>query len=147
MLKAGSKFKLNTDDSSLCNPELIGAKGLIWDCNGHWGQGFSQSIGISTSLITEICAIRDGYSWQEIQRSKISSQIGCKLVRASHYHLTFLYRRIRTLCLNVEINSKLSQLLVQHIFTEANKCNDALVRERMLPCPKFCVAQYVEFLL
>ena len=52
--------KLNTDGSSLGNPGLAGGGGLIRDEEGAWVVGFARNIGISSSFIAELWALRDG---------------------------------------------------------------------------------------
>lgn len=51
--------KLNTDGSSLGNPGLAGGGGLIRDEEGAWVVGFARNIGISSSFIAELWALRD----------------------------------------------------------------------------------------
>ena len=53
-------MKLNTDSSSLGNPGLAGAGGLIRDENGSWVVGFARKIGVASSLLAELWALRDG---------------------------------------------------------------------------------------
>lgn len=52
--------KLNTDGSSLGNPGLAGGGGVIRDWTGRWIAGFSRKIGITSSLMAELWAIRNG---------------------------------------------------------------------------------------
>ncbi|KAL0016329.1 hypothetical protein SO802_003398 [Lithocarpus litseifolius] len=53
--------KLNTDGSSLGNPGTAGGGGgIIHDDSGHWLTGFSQRIGITSSFMAELWALRDG---------------------------------------------------------------------------------------
>ena len=51
--------KLNTDGSSLGNPGLVGGGGLIRDKDGAWVVGFARNIGISSSFIAKLWALRD----------------------------------------------------------------------------------------
>ena len=51
---------MNTDGSSLGNPGLAGDGGLIRDEEGAWVVGFARNIGISSSFIAELWALRDG---------------------------------------------------------------------------------------
>lgn len=51
--------KLNTDGSALGNPGLDSGGGVIQDCVGKWIVGFSKKIGIASSLMAELWAIRD----------------------------------------------------------------------------------------
>ena len=52
--------KLNSDGSSLGNPGRAGGGGLIWDEEGNWVLGYSRQIGITSSFIAELWALRDG---------------------------------------------------------------------------------------
>lgn len=53
-------FKLNSDGSSIGNPESVGAGGLIHDHSGNWVKGYMRNIGVATSIIAEFWALRDG---------------------------------------------------------------------------------------
>lgn len=53
-------MKLNSDGSSMGNPGVAGEGGVIRNHNGKWIRGFSRSIGITTSVIVELWALRDG---------------------------------------------------------------------------------------
>ena len=44
-------MKLNTDGSSLGNPGLAAAGGLIRDGNGSWVVGFTRKIGVASSFV------------------------------------------------------------------------------------------------
>ena len=55
-------LKLNTDGSSLGNPGLAGGGGLIRNEEGGWVAGFARKIGITTSFLAELWALRDGLS-------------------------------------------------------------------------------------
>ena len=54
--------KINTDDSSLGNPEPARASGLIRDHNGSWICGCSQHVGFASSVLAECWALKDGLS-------------------------------------------------------------------------------------
>ena len=54
--------KLNTDGSSIGNLGSAGRGGLIRDQNGIWITGFSQNVGIATSMETKLWAPKDGLS-------------------------------------------------------------------------------------
>ena len=45
--------------ASLGNPRKAGGGGVIRDSSGKWVKGFSRSIGVATSVMTECWAIRD----------------------------------------------------------------------------------------
>ena len=52
--------KLNTDGASIGNPGKAGGGGVIRYCHGVWVKGYSRSIGYTTSVFVEWCALRDG---------------------------------------------------------------------------------------
>ena len=52
--------KLNTNGSSIGNPGLAGGEGLIRNANGEWVRGFARAIGVTTSAVAELWALRDG---------------------------------------------------------------------------------------
>ena len=47
-------MKLNTDGSSLGNPEFAGGGGVVRDEHGNWIVGFSRKIGRTTSYVVEL---------------------------------------------------------------------------------------------
>ena len=51
-------IKLNTDGSSLGNPRLAGAGGLLRNSLGAWISGFSLHMGITSNNIAELGAVR-----------------------------------------------------------------------------------------
>ena len=53
-------MKLNTDGSVKGSPGIAECGGLLRDCHGNWISGFARAIGITSSLATELWAIRDG---------------------------------------------------------------------------------------
>ena len=53
------RLKLNTDDASMGNTGLAGGGGLLQDENGSQVGGFARKIGITSSFIAELWALRD----------------------------------------------------------------------------------------
>ena len=53
-------FKLNSNGSSLGNPDLAGGGGLISNKRVEWIKGYARAIGITTSVVAELWALRDG---------------------------------------------------------------------------------------
>ena len=53
-------FKLNSNGSSLGNPDLAGGGGLISNKRVEWIKGYARAIGITTSAVAELWALRDG---------------------------------------------------------------------------------------
>ncbi|KAL0346383.1 UNVERIFIED_CONTAM: putative ribonuclease H protein [Sesamum calycinum] len=52
-----SWFKLNTDGSSLGNPGLAGAAGIIRDSAGHVHLAYQFALGPGTSVLAELTAV------------------------------------------------------------------------------------------
>nr|POE61252.1 putative ribonuclease h protein [Quercus suber] len=46
--------------ASMGNPGLAGGGGLLRDENGSWIGGFARKIGVASSFIAELWALRDG---------------------------------------------------------------------------------------
>ena len=46
--------KLNTDGSSLRNPKIVSAGGLIRDHNGTWSCRFTRNVGHASSVLAEL---------------------------------------------------------------------------------------------
>lgn len=61
-------FKLNSDGASFGNLGKAGGRGLIWDSHGRWVKGYMRYIGVTTSIIVEFWALRDGL--------RLASQMG-----------------------------------------------------------------------
>ncbi|KAL0349861.1 UNVERIFIED_CONTAM: hypothetical protein Sradi_4135300 [Sesamum radiatum] len=55
-----SWFKLNTDGSSLGNPSLAGATGIIRDSAGHVHLAYQFTLGTGTSVLAELTAVWRG---------------------------------------------------------------------------------------
>ncbi|KAL0329185.1 UNVERIFIED_CONTAM: putative ribonuclease H protein [Sesamum radiatum] len=55
-----SWFKLNTDGSSLGNPGLAGAAGIIRDSAGHVHLAYQFALGTATSVLAELTAVWRG---------------------------------------------------------------------------------------
>lgn len=52
--------KLNIDGSALENPRRASRGGLFRDSNERWIKGFTQNIGLSTSVDAKLWTLRDG---------------------------------------------------------------------------------------
>ena len=51
--------KLNTNGFSIGNLGLPGGGGLIRNTKGEWVRGFAKAIGVTTSVASELWALRD----------------------------------------------------------------------------------------
>ena len=70
-------YKLN----SLGNPGRAGGDGLIHDSNGAWVSGYARAIGHTTSVATELWAIRDGINLCiDLNLTNVVIEIDAKIV-------------------------------------------------------------------
>ena len=108
-------FKINTDGSSIGNPEKAGGGGVLRADNGAWIKAYSRNTGHTTSLLAELWAIRDGLSMC------IDLGINALIVKSDATNAS-LVADCRLLL------SQIPQVKVLHCFREANCCVDALAR-------------------
>ena len=54
-------IKLNTNGSSLGNPGLANAGGILHDYSGNWVSGFSLHLSLAFIIIAALWAIRQGF--------------------------------------------------------------------------------------
>ena len=122
--------KLNTDGPSLGNPGKAGSGGLIQNCQGNWIKGFSRSIGVTTSVMAELWALRDGLY--------LTFQLGINILEIELDAKEIVEMINSTDCSNRKHSPLLhdcrsllamfTQAWVIHVFREANKCADFLAR-------------------
>ncbi|KAK4382236.1 putative ribonuclease H protein [Sesamum angolense] len=125
-----SWFKLNTDGSSLGNPGLAGAAGIIRDSAGHVHLAYQFAFGTGTSVLAELTAVWRGMELAlthglaplvvEVDATTVISLLqSCTSGKWEVQHMI-----MRIVCLQ--------QLLVadvQHVFREANGAADHLAKE------------------
>lgn len=71
--------KLNTDGSCLGNPGICG--GVVQDELGGWLGGFSSKIGITTSFLAKLWALRDGLILcQNLQLTALEIELDAKAI-------------------------------------------------------------------
>lgn len=123
-------MKLNTDGSSLGNPGSAGGGGVIRDWSGRWVVGFSRKIGIATSLLAELWAIRDGLMLcidrnlamveVELDANAVVDMLANPLY--SNNAISPLIEDCRYLV------SQIPHVRIKHCYREANRCADKLAR-------------------
>ncbi|KAK4392731.1 putative ribonuclease H protein [Sesamum angolense] len=125
-----SWFKLNTDGSSLGNPGLAGAAGIIRDSAGHVHLAYQFALGTGISVLAELTAVWRGMELTlthdlapfvvEVDATTVISLLKSRAFgKWDVQHLI-----MRFVCLQ--------QLLVadvQHVFREANGAVDHLAKE------------------
>ncbi|KAK4411851.1 putative ribonuclease H protein [Sesamum angolense] len=125
-----SGFKLNTDGSSLGNPGLAGAAGIIRDSAGHVHLAYQFALGTGTSVLAELTAVWRGMELAlthglaplvvEVDATTVISLLQYRA--SGKWEVQHMIMRI--ICLQ--------QLLVadvQHVFREANGAADHLAKE------------------
>ncbi|KAL0423497.1 UNVERIFIED_CONTAM: hypothetical protein Sradi_0884500 [Sesamum radiatum] len=121
---------LNTDGSSLGNPGLAGAAGIIRDSVGHVHLVYQIALGTGTSVLAELTAVWQGLEFAlthdfaplvvEVDATTVISLLQSRVSRK--WEVQHLIMHI----------VRLQQLLVedvQHVFREANGAADHLVKE------------------
>ena len=98
--------------------------------NKIWVKGFLRSIGFTTSIISELWALRDGLSLA-IQLGfyqlevELNAMVIVDLINSNKYP-NRAYSPLLYDCRS--LLSRLSQVKVSHVLLEANKCADLLVK-------------------
>lgn len=123
-------MKLNTDGSSLGNPGLEGGGGLIRNEKGWWVVGFASKIGITSSFLVELWALRDGLNLCVSRGiAAIEVELDAKFIvdavsnpKYSNIFASVLMDDCRHLV------KQIPQTQFKHCFREANRCEDALAR-------------------
>ena len=123
-------FKLNTDGVSCGNLGRAGGGGVIRDGAGEWVRGFARSIGSTTSIIAEFWALRDGlqlaiqlsvqYLEVELHAKVVLNVISFGNSTSAAYSSWLFYCRL--------LLEKIPHHTMKHLFREANRSVDALVR-------------------
>lgn len=121
-------IKLNTDGSSLGNLGTAGGGGLVRDDSGQWLAGFSQRIGITSSFMAELWALRDGLKCCIDQNFEV---VVVELdARAVIDILSNLNSPNLVVCSLVDdcrwMIAQIPQVLIKHCYREANRCADRL---------------------
>ncbi|KAK9990873.1 hypothetical protein SO802_025858 [Lithocarpus litseifolius] len=123
-------FKLNSDGASLGNPGKAGRGGIIRDSCGRWIKGFMRYIDISTSIIAEFWALRDGLTLaSQLGITHLAVELDAKVV------VDLILPRKTPKCLYTSILNdcmylleKFQQTVIRHVFREANRGADSLAK-------------------
>ena len=63
------------------NPSLVGGGGIIWKENGEWVKGYARAIGIMTSVVAVLWALRDGIQLcTALKLSMVEMELDAKVV-------------------------------------------------------------------
>ena len=127
----GGWHKLNTDGASCGNPGKAGGGGVIRDCHGDWVKGFSRSIGHTTSVVAEWWALSDGQNLAiQLGISQLEIELDAKMIVEMLKSTNCPNRSFTTLPCNYRcLMARFRQVLVGHVFREANKCANLLAKK------------------
>ena len=126
-------IKLNTDGSAIGNLGLASVAGILRDSSGWWLLRFSLNLGIVTNNMAELAAVRHGLllEW-DLDFKFIQIEIDSITV------LSWITNRNATypppmMSLIYDCRSLIEQeweVQARHIYREANRCADALAKQR-----------------
>jgi len=133
--------KLNSGGSSMGNTGLAGGGGLIRNERGEWLKGYARAIGITTSVVAELWALRDGIRLcSALKLPAIIVELDSKLVVDLLNKELDNPNGIDVLVTDCRESLKaLPCVRIQHCFQEANKCADALPRRGALLSQDFSI--------
>ena len=147
-------IKLNTDDSSIGNPRMAGAGGLLRDSFGSQILGFSLNMAITSNNVAELGAVCRGLKLAWYLGFKfIHLEIDSMIVLAwlTNENSNFPPHVFPLLCDCKSLMAQAREVQVHHIYREANECADALAKrgdhQQVLTiyetCPSFVYWYYV----
>ena len=145
---------INTDNSSLGNPEKSGAGGVACSANGERLWGFSLHLGVTNNTMAELWGIREALAraWAKGHHRvcfQTDSLLAYKWLNTTEdYSMKF-----STLILDCRgLLNRDWEVRVEHIWRAANSCEDLLAKrgasqsERKVlydTCPTFCGNVYI----
>ncbi|KAL0324721.1 UNVERIFIED_CONTAM: putative ribonuclease H protein [Sesamum calycinum] len=125
-----SWFKLNTDGSSLGNPGLAGAAGIIRDSAGHVHLAYQFALGTGTSVLVELTAV-----WRGMELALTHSLAPLVVEVDATTVISLLQSRasgkweVQHMIMRIICLQQLLVANVQHVFREANGAADHLAKE------------------
>lgn len=123
-------LKLNTDGSFLGNPGAAGREDIVRDASGSWIQAFSKKIGITSSFLAELWALRDElFMCLNLGVNALEVELDAKVVSDLMNH--YRHRNAVNSSLVADYRhliSQIPQVKVSHCYREANYCADGLAR-------------------
>ena len=125
-------LKLYTDGSVVGNLGIAGGGGLIRNENGDWVMRFARSLGITSGVMAELWALKDGLTLaSQLRIADICVELDVELIvvllnnySINNFMLEPLLGDCRTLL------KKFHSTTIQHISRKANQCADALIKFR-----------------
>ncbi|KAL0012520.1 hypothetical protein SO802_007628 [Lithocarpus litseifolius] len=134
---------VNPKISALGNPGRAGCGGIIRNDLGDWLGGFSRCIGITTSFISELWALRDGLNLcHNMHFQVVDIQINAKAIVDVISNPSYSNRVVMPIVEDCrQLISQLGQVRIGHCYREANYCADFLARKGAFQDCCFCVYQ------
>ncbi|KAL0298881.1 UNVERIFIED_CONTAM: putative ribonuclease H protein [Sesamum radiatum] len=125
-----SWFKLNTDGSSLGNPGLAGAVGIIRDSVGHVHLAYQFALGTGTSVLADLTAVWRGMELALTRGlAPLVVEVDATTVISILKSRTSGKCEVQHLIMRIVCLQQLLVADVQHIFREANGATDHLGKE------------------
>ena len=114
----------------LGNPGRAGGGGLIRNSDGVWIRGYSRSIGYTTSVMTELWALRDGLTLAiQLGIRNLEVKLDAKVIVEMLNNADSSNKKFSPLLLSCRsLMTSLSHIRVAHVFREANRCADYLAK-------------------
>ena len=121
--------KLNTNGASL-NLGKAGGEGIIRDSQGNWVKGFSRSIGYTTSVMSELWALRDGLNLAiQLGIHQFDVELHAKVIVDLLNGVDSPNRAYSPLLYDCRsLLARLTQARVVYTFREVNKCANFLAK-------------------
>ena len=120
---------MNSDGSTINNPDKAGGGGLFRDHEGNWVKEYARGIGHTNNFLAELWALRDGLN--------IAREMGVSnlIIELDALSIVLLMNNetenIMMEPLLFDCRSLLKQIpnkRVLHVYREANQCADALAK-------------------
>ncbi|KAL0307550.1 UNVERIFIED_CONTAM: hypothetical protein Scaly_2979300 [Sesamum calycinum] len=124
-----SWFKLNTDGSSLGNPSLAGATGIIRDSAGHVHLAYQFALGTGTSVLAELTAVWRGMELALTHGLALGGGVDATTVISLLQSRASGKWEVQHMIMRIVCLQRLLVADVQHIFREANGAADHLAKE------------------
>lgn len=120
----------NVDGSSLGNPGRAGFGGLLRNLDGAWLLGFAGTIGVSTSLHAELCALYHGLlvAWSRGYRRLTcysDSQIAIDLLKNE---VPKFHQQAALICSIKDLLQRQWEVSILHTLREGNQCADFMAK-------------------
>ena len=125
---------LNIDGSALGNPSKASCSGIIRNDREDWLGGFSRCIGVTTSFIAKLWALRDGLNLcHNMNLQDVDIQIDAKAAVDVISNPSFSNRIFMPIVDDCrQLIAQPGQVRIGHCYHEANSCANFLARKAAL---------------